>query len=90
MRGAQAAADEALTAMTADRAETVLEPLAGPDTLLCIDGSGALRMATVKMGATTRYLDNYIAWLRMRQGLKEGVKPGRFVVSGLGRQFMNT
>lgn len=131
VRGSQAVADKALTAMTADQAEEVLKPLVGPDTLLCIDGSGALRKATAKLGVTTKsiavsydgrvsegvyhvqtvnnyherlktwtnrqlrgvatkYLDNYLAWMRMWEWFKEGVKPEHFIVSGLGRQLINT
>lgn len=131
VRGSQAVADKALTAMTADQAEEVLRPLVGPDTLLCIDGSGALRKATASLGVTTKsiavsydgrvsegvyhvqtvnnyherlktwtnrqlrgvatkYLDNYLAWMRMWEWFKEGVKPEHFIVSGLGRQLINT
>lgn len=39
--------------MTADQAEAVPEPLTGPDTLLCIHSSSALRKATAKLGVTT-------------------------------------
>jgi hypothetical protein len=130
-RRSQAVADKALTAMTADQAEEVLKPLVGPDTLLCIDGSGALRKATAKRGVTTKfiavsydgrvsegiyhvqtgnnyherlktwtnrqfrgvatkYLDNHLAWMRMWEWSKEGVKPKHFIVSGLGRQLIST
>lgn len=130
VRGSPAVADKALTAMTADQAEEVLRPLVGPDTLLCIDGSGALRKATAKLGLTTKsiavsydgrvsegvyhvqtvnnyherlktwtnrqlrglatkYLDNYLAWMRMWEWFKEGVKPAHFIVSGLGQQIIN-
>lgn len=40
-------------------------------------------------GVATKYLDNYLAWMRMREWFKEGVKPEHFIVSGLGQQIIN-
>jgi hypothetical protein len=40
-------------------------------------------------GIATKYLDNYLAWMRMWEWLKEGVKPEHFIISGLGRQLLN-
>jgi hypothetical protein len=37
----------------------------------------------------TKYLDNYLAWLRMWEWFKDGVKPEHFIVSGLGQQIIN-
>lgn len=105
--------------------------MVGPDTLLCTDGSGALRTAAGKLGVTsksiavsydgrisegvyhvqtvnnyherfktwvnrqlrgvsTKHLPNYLAWMRLWEWFKEGIKPKHFVVSGLGKQLINT
>lgn len=131
VRGTHQVADSVLTAMTAAQAEEALRPVVGPDTLLCTDGSGALRTAAAKLGVTsksvavgydgrisegvyhvqtvnnyherfktwvnrqlrgvsTRHLPNYLAWMRLWEWFKEGVKPEHFVVSGLGKQLINT
>jgi transposase-like protein len=130
VRGTHQVADSVLTAMTAAQAEEALRPVVGPDTLLCTDGSGALRTAAAKLGVTsksvavgydgrisegvyhvqtvnnyherfktwvnrqlrgvsTKHLPNYLAWMRLWEWFKEGVKPEHFVVSGLGKQLIN-
>jgi transposase-like protein len=130
VRGTHQVADCVLTAMTAAQAEAALRSVVGPDTLLCTDGSGALRTAASKLGVTsksiavsydgrvsegvyhvqtvnnyherfktwvnrqlrgvsTKHLPNYLAWMRLWEWFKEGVKPEHFVVSGLGKQLIN-
>lgn len=54
VRGTHHVADQVLTAMTATQAEAALRPVVGPDTLLCTDGSGALRTAASKLGVTSK------------------------------------
>ena len=117
--------------MTADQAAEALRAIVGPDTLLCTDGSGALRKAALELGVTsksiavsydgrisegvyhvqsvnsyherlkswtardlrgvsTKYLPNYLAWMRVREWFKNGVRPEHFVASGLGKQVINT
>ncbi len=130
VRGTHQVSDSVLTAMTAGQAEDALRSVVGPDTLLCTDGSGALRTAAAKLGVTsksvavsydgrvsegvyhvqtvnnyherfktwvnrqlrgvsTKHLPNYLAWMRLWEWFKEGVKPEHFVVSGLGKQLIN-
>jgi hypothetical protein len=40
-------------------------------------------------GVSTKHLPNYLAWMRLWEWFKEGIKPEHFVVSGLGRQLIN-
>jgi hypothetical protein len=40
-------------------------------------------------GVATKYLDNYLARMRVRMRSKEGIKLERFIVSGLERQLIN-
>jgi hypothetical protein len=40
-------------------------------------------------GVATKYLDNYLGWMRMGEWFKDGAKPELFIVSGLGRQIIN-
>lgn len=40
-------------------------------------------------GVSTKYLPNYLAWMRLSEWFKEGTKPEHFVVSGLGQQLIN-
>ncbi|MDD5326175.1 MAG: IS1595 family transposase, partial [Polaromonas sp.] len=35
-------------------------------------------------------LPNYLAWMRMRQWFKDGLRPEHFIISGVGRQLINT
>jgi len=131
LRGQPHVGDSVLTAMTADQAAEALRAIVGPDTLLCTDGSGALRKAALELGVTsksiavsydgrisegvyhvqsvnsyherlkswtardlrgvsTKYLPNYLAWMRVREWFKNGVRPEHFVASGLGKQVINT
>lgn len=41
-------------------------------------------------GVSTKHLPSYIAWMRNWEWFKDGVKPEHFVVSGLGKQLINT
>jgi len=41
-------------------------------------------------GVSTKHLPNYLAWMRLWEWFKEGIKPEHFVVSGLGKQLINT
>lgn len=41
-------------------------------------------------GVSTKYLPNYLAWMRLREWFKDGLKPEHFVASALGRQLINT
>ncbi len=41
-------------------------------------------------GVSTKYLPNYLAWMRMRQWFKDGLRPEHFIISGVGRQLINT
>ncbi len=117
VRGTHQVADSVLTAMTAAQAEDALRPVVGPDTLLCTDGSGALRIAAARLGVTsksvavsfdgrisegvyhvqtvnnyherlktwvnrelrgvsTKYLPNYLAWMRLWEWFKGGGQAG--------------
>jgi hypothetical protein len=40
-------------------------------------------------GVSTKHLPNYLAWMRLWEWFKEGVKPEHVVVSGLGKQLIN-
>ena len=41
-------------------------------------------------GVSTKYMPNYLAWMRTREWFKDqGVKPEHFVLSGLGQQLIN-
>jgi transposase-like protein len=131
LRGQPHVADRVLSAMDAAQATDALRGWVGPDTLLCTDGSGALRKAAADLGVTaksiavsydgrvsdegfhvqsvnsyhqrlkswinrdlrgvaTSYLPNYLAWMRIREWFKTDLKPEHFVVSGLGKQVINT
>lgn len=54
VRGTHQVLDRVLTAMIAAQAEDALRTVVGPDTLLCTDGSGALRTAAAKLGVTSK------------------------------------
>lgn len=54
VRGQPHTVDAALTMMTVAEARDALAPVVGPDTLLCIDGSGALRSAAKDLGVATK------------------------------------
>ena len=41
-------------------------------------------------GVSTKYLPNYLAWMRMQEWFKDEIKPEHFIVTGLGRQIINT
>jgi transposase-like protein len=41
-------------------------------------------------GVATKYLPNYLAWMRMWEWFKDGIKPDHFIISGLGHQLINT
>ena len=41
-------------------------------------------------GVSTKYLPNYLAWMRVWEWFKDGVKPEHFILSGLGLQQINT
>jgi transposase-like protein len=131
LRGQPHVVDQVLTAMTIPQATEALRGSVGPDTLLCTDGSGALRGAAKALGVTsksiavgyggrgvegvyhvqtvnsyherlqswltrglrgvsTKYLPNYLAWMRVAEWYKGDLKPEHFVISGLGRQLINT
>lgn len=131
LRGQRHVADRVLKTMTADQATKALRDVVGPDTLLCIDGSGALRKAAAELGVTTKsiavghdgrvmdgvyhvqsansyherlkswlerdlrgvstkYLPHYLAWMRVSEWFKSSAKPEHFVISGLGKQLINT
>lgn len=40
-------------------------------------------------GVATKYLPNYLAWMRISEWYKGDLKPEYFVISGLGRQLIN-
>jgi hypothetical protein len=40
-------------------------------------------------GVSTKYLPNYLAWRRVLEWFKEGVRPEHFITSALGRQLIN-
>lgn len=130
LRGQPHVVDQVLTAMTIPQATEALRGSVGPDTLLCTDGSGAMRGAAKALGVTsksiavsydgrvegvyhvqtvnsyherlqswltrdlrgvaTKYLPNYLAWMRVREWYRGELKPEHFVISGLGRQLINT
>jgi transposase-like protein len=130
-RGQSYVADQALGAMTIVEATEALRGIVGPQTLMCIDGSAALRGAAKSLhaayhsvavsygprvaegvyhvqsvnsyherlktwlnrdrrGVATKYLPNYLAWMRISEWYKGELKPEYFVISGLGRQLINT
>ena len=37
-------------------------------------------------GVSTKHLPNYLAWMRLREWFRQGVKPEHFVASGLDRK----
>ena len=41
-------------------------------------------------GVSTKYLPNYLAWMRMRQWFKDDLRPEHFIISGVGKQLINT
>ena len=41
-------------------------------------------------GVSTKYLPNYLAWMRMRQWFKNDLRPEHFIISGVGKQIINT
>lgn len=41
-------------------------------------------------GVATKYMPNYLAWMRVTEWYKSDLKPEYFVISGLGRQLINT
>jgi transposase-like protein len=41
-------------------------------------------------GVATRYMPNYLAWMRMWEWFRDGIKPEHFIISGLGHQLINT
>lgn len=41
-------------------------------------------------GVSTKYLPNYLAWMRVSEWYRDGLKPEHFVISGLGRQLINS
>lgn len=41
-------------------------------------------------GVSTCYLPNYLAWMRVREWFKSALLPEHFVISGLGKQIINT
>jgi transposase-like protein len=131
LRGQPYVADQALGAMTIVQATEALRGVVGSGTLVCIDGSAALRGAAKTLGAAyhsvavsygprvvegvyhvqsvnsyherlktwlnrdrrgvaTKYMPNYLAWMRVSEWYKGDLKPEYFVISGLGRQLINT
>jgi transposase-like protein len=131
LRGQLYVADQTLSAMTIVQATDALRGVVGSETLICIDGSAALRGAAKTLGAAyhsvavsygprvvdgvyhvqsvnsyherlktwlnrdrrgvaTKYMPNYLAWMRMNEWYKGDLKPEYFVISGLGRQLINT
>jgi transposase-like protein len=131
VRGTHVVADHVLTEMNTAQATNALSTVVGPDTLLCIDGSSALRGAASELGVVaksiavtydgrvlegvyhvqtvnnyharlkawingrlrgvaTKYMPNYLAWMRMWEWFRDGVKPEHFIISGLCHQLFNT
>jgi transposase-like protein len=131
LRGQPYVADQTLKAMTIVQATDALRGVVGSGTLMCIDGSAALRGAAKTLGAAyhsvavtygprvvdgvyhvqsvnsyherlktwvnrdlrgvaTKYMPNYLAWMRISEWYKGDLKPEHFVISGLGRQLINT
>ncbi len=41
-------------------------------------------------GVSTKYLANYLAWMRIREWFKDDLRPEHFIASGLGKQLINT
>lgn len=41
-------------------------------------------------GVSTKYLPNGLAWMRMRQWFKDDLRPGHFIISGVGKQIIYT
>ena len=41
-------------------------------------------------GVATKNLPSYLAWMRMQEWFKDGITPEHYIVSGLGRQIINT
>lgn len=41
-------------------------------------------------GVSTKYLPNYLAWMRLQQWFKGDLKPEHFIISGVGKQLINT
>ena len=41
-------------------------------------------------GVATKYLSNYLAWMRMLAWEKEGLQPREFILSAMGKQVINT
>jgi transposase-like protein len=41
-------------------------------------------------GVSTKYLPNYLAWMRLQQWFKDDLKPEHFIISGVGKQLINT
>jgi transposase-like protein len=41
-------------------------------------------------GVSTKYLPNYLAWMRLQQWFKGDLKPEHFIISGIGKQLINT
>ncbi len=39
---------------------------------------------------STKYLPNYLAWMRMRQWFKGDLRAEHFVISGVGKTTINT
>ena len=113
------------------KATEALRGVVGTGTLICIDGSAALRGAAKTLGAAyhsvpvsygprvvdgvyhvqsvnsyherlktwlnrdrrgiaTKYLPNYLAWMRMSEWYKGDLRTEYFVISGPGRQLINT
>lgn len=131
LRGQPHVADHALSVMSITETTDALRGVVGPETLMCIDGSAALRGAAKSLGAafhsvpvsygprvvegvyhvqsvnsyhqrlktwvnrdlrgvSTKYMPNYLAWMRLKEWYKNDLKPEHFVISGLGRQIINT
>lgn len=41
-------------------------------------------------GVSTKYLPNYLAWMRLQQWFKGDLRPEHFIISGIGKQLINT
>ncbi|MDO8415574.1 MAG: IS1595 family transposase, partial [Agitococcus sp.] len=41
-------------------------------------------------GVATKYLPHYLAWMRVQEWFKNELRPEHFVISGLGKQIINT
>ena len=53
------------------------------------NGLGQIRTGAAS-GVATKYMPNYLAWMRVTEWYKSDLKPEYFVISGLGRQLINT